>query len=164
MSGREALYVGYGVAASASLAVFLLYVILQGSKEVIATASNVIFVVVAWASTAVALWCSSRYWVEPRLRFSTIWLLISASMVLDALGETVWAWYVLVLGMEVPYPSVADVFYLLSYPPIILGLYLYVEMFKEVVPRKRVARVVAALVAAGLVISYFTIIGYISGG
>jgi len=74
-------------------------------------------------------------------------------MVLDALGETVWSWYVLVLGMEVPYPSVADVFYLLSYPPIILGLYLYVKMFGEVVPRKRVARVVAA----GLVISYFTI-------
>jgi len=40
-----------------------------------------------------------------------------------AAAEAVWAYYVFVLNIEVPYPSIADVFYLVAYP--FIGYFLY---------------------------------------
>jgi diguanylate cyclase (GGDEF)-like protein len=42
------------------------------------------------------------------------WTMFAAALVAWAAGEALWSWYELVLGTEAPFPSVADVAYLLA--------------------------------------------------
>ncbi|MFF2330271.1 MULTISPECIES: putative bifunctional diguanylate cyclase/phosphodiesterase [unclassified Streptomyces] len=55
-------------------------------------------------------------------RFRPAWLLFSFSSVMAAGGNAVWGWYEVVLGLQVPSPSLADAFYLCFAPPAIVGL------------------------------------------
>ncbi len=51
------------------------------------------------------------------------WTLIGIGMLLWGIGEVVWCWYELVPGVELPFPSYADVFYLGAVPFLATGLY-----------------------------------------
>lgn len=55
-------------------------------------------------------------------RFRPAWLLFAFSSTMAAAGNAVWGWYEVVLGREVPSPSLADLFFLLFAPPAIVGL------------------------------------------
>ncbi|WNI22299.1 EAL domain-containing protein [Streptomyces sp. ITFR-16] len=55
-------------------------------------------------------------------RFRPAWLLFSVSSLMAAGGNGVWGWYEFVRGVEVPSPSLADLFYLCFAPPAIVGL------------------------------------------
>ena len=57
-----------------------------------------------------------------RTRFRPAWLLFSLSSAMAALGNLVWGWYEVVLGLPVPSPSYADLFFLCFAPPAIVGL------------------------------------------
>ncbi|WP_443056523.1 EAL domain-containing protein [Streptomyces sp. MUM 178J] len=57
-----------------------------------------------------------------RSRFRPAWLLFALSSAMAACGNGVWGWYEVVLGREVPSPSVADLFFLCFAPPAIVGL------------------------------------------
>lgn len=57
-----------------------------------------------------------------RIRFRPAWLLFSLSSAMAALGNLVWGWYEVVLGIPVPSPSYADLFFLCFAPPAIVGL------------------------------------------
>ncbi|MFI5543806.1 putative bifunctional diguanylate cyclase/phosphodiesterase [Streptomyces sp. NPDC051815] len=50
------------------------------------------------------------------------WLLFAFSSLMGACGNAVWGWYEVVLGEEVPKPSVADFAFLCFAPPAIVGL------------------------------------------
>ncbi|MFJ1617052.1 putative bifunctional diguanylate cyclase/phosphodiesterase [Streptomyces sp. NPDC088251] len=50
------------------------------------------------------------------------WLLFSLSSLMAAGGNAVWGWYEVLLGVQVPSPSLADAFYLCFAPPAIVGL------------------------------------------
>ncbi|WP_411101744.1 putative bifunctional diguanylate cyclase/phosphodiesterase [Streptomyces sp. cmx-4-9] len=50
------------------------------------------------------------------------WLLFAFSSLMGASGNAVWGWYEVVLGVEVPKPSVADFAFLCFAPPAIVGL------------------------------------------
>jgi two-component system, cell cycle response regulator len=49
------------------------------------------------------------------------WALIAASALLWLAGELTWTWYELVLGRDVPFPGVPDVFYVASYVPVLIA-------------------------------------------
>ncbi|MFD7320198.1 putative bifunctional diguanylate cyclase/phosphodiesterase [Streptomyces sp. NPDC059875] len=55
-------------------------------------------------------------------RFRPAWLLFAFSSTMAAAGNAVWGWYEVVLGRDVPSPSLADLFFLLFAPPAIVGL------------------------------------------
>lgn len=55
-------------------------------------------------------------------RFRPAWLLFALSSAMASAGNAVWGWYEVVLGREVPSPSVADLFFLCFAPPAIVGL------------------------------------------
>ncbi|MEW2611044.1 EAL domain-containing protein [Streptomyces sp. NPDC047880] len=57
-----------------------------------------------------------------RTRFRPAWLLFGLSSVMASLGNLVWGWYEVVLGLPVPSPSYADLFFLCFAPPAIVGL------------------------------------------
>jgi len=57
-------------------------------------------------------------------------------MLLWFLGECGWAVYTMVLNIEIPYPSVADVFWLSGYVPLFIALLLYVQLLKPAISTK----------------------------
>ncbi|WP_406725358.1 EAL domain-containing protein [Streptomyces sp. GD-15H] len=57
-----------------------------------------------------------------RTRFRPAWLLFGISSAMASLGNLVWGWYEVVLGLPVPSPSYADLFFLCFAPPAIVGL------------------------------------------
>ncbi|MET7295512.1 EAL domain-containing protein [Streptomyces griseoloalbus] len=59
---------------------------------------------------------------SPRTRFRPAWLLFGLSSAMASLGNLVWGWYEVVLGLPVPSPSYADLFFLCFAPPAIVGL------------------------------------------
>ncbi|WP_254594613.1 bifunctional diguanylate cyclase/phosphodiesterase [Streptomyces sp. 8P21H-1] len=73
----------------------------------------------AAASAAVSCFLCAR---TRRSRFRPAWLLFSLSSAMAAAGNFVWGWYEVVLGVPVPNPSYADLFFLCFAPPAIVGL------------------------------------------
>ncbi|MER5830427.1 EAL domain-containing protein [Streptomyces sp. NPDC002130] len=71
----------------------------------------------ATAAVSCFLYARSR-----RPRFRPAWLLFGLSSVMASLGNLVWGWYEVVLGLPVPSPSYADLFFLCFAPPAIVGL------------------------------------------
>nr|WP_163010666.1 EAL domain-containing protein [Streptomyces dangxiongensis] len=59
---------------------------------------------------------------NPRVRFRSAWLLFALSATMTSLGNAVWGWYEVVLDVDVPSPSYADLFFLCFAPPAIVGL------------------------------------------
>lgn len=57
-----------------------------------------------------------------RGRLRPAWLLFSLSSLMAACGNAVWGWYEVILGVPVPTPSLADLFFLCFAPPAIVGL------------------------------------------
>ncbi|MFF7309949.1 EAL domain-containing protein [Streptomyces sp. NPDC008137] len=73
----------------------------------------------AAATAAVSCFLYAR---NRRTRFRPAWLLFGLSSAMAALGNLVWGWYEVVLGLPVPSPSYADLFFLCFAPPAIVGL------------------------------------------
>ncbi|GAA3493349.1 EAL domain-containing protein [Streptomyces prasinosporus] len=73
----------------------------------------------AAAAAAVSCFVYAR---SPRTGFRPAWLLFGLSSAMASLGNLVWGWYEVVLGIPVPSPSYADLFFLCFAPPAIVGL------------------------------------------
>ncbi len=73
----------------------------------------------AAAAAAVSCWIYAR---SPHTRFRPAWLMFGLSSAMASLGNLVWGWYEVVLGLPVPTPSYADLFFLCFAPPAIVGL------------------------------------------
>jgi signal transduction histidine kinase len=52
------------------------------------------------------------------------WLTIGIGVLAWGIGETIWVYYEAILKIEVPYPGWADVFYILGYPLVFVGVLL----------------------------------------
>ncbi|MEV6960848.1 EAL domain-containing protein [Streptomyces sp. NPDC051207] len=73
------------------------------------------------AAAAAAVSCL-LYARSVRVRFRLAWLLFGFSSAMASLGNLVWGWYEVVLGLPVPSPSYADLFFMCFAPPAIVGL------------------------------------------
>ncbi|MBL1086632.1 EAL domain-containing protein [Streptomyces actinomycinicus] len=73
------------------------------------------------AAGAAAVSCF-QYARGSRVRFRSAWLLFALSATMTSLGNAVWGWYEVVLDVDVPSPSYADLFFLCFAPPAIVGL------------------------------------------
>jgi len=108
--------------------------------------SNVFSPLIAGVAVIVSGFCLDKYWHKARERFSIIWLFFTMGLFLWFLGESVWMGYSLILGVEIPYLSVADVFWLLGYFPFFLALYLYVRIFGAALPLKTIVIAMCATI------------------
>ena len=88
------------------------------------TASNVTTVLSAFAAAAVCL-CASQAVRSGRERVG--WLILALGFASNFAAEALWTYFVMVAGIEVPFPSVADVFYLAFYPLALVGILLLVQ-------------------------------------
>ncbi|GAA2323391.1 EAL domain-containing protein [Streptomyces kunmingensis] len=73
-------------------------------------------------AAAVAAVSNFLYARSRRSRFRPAWLLFALSSLMAALGNGMWGWYEVVLRVQVPTPSLADLFFLCFAPPAIIGL------------------------------------------
>ncbi|MET9761640.1 EAL domain-containing protein [Streptomyces sp. NPDC006372] len=78
----------------------------------------------AAATAAVSCFLCAR---NRHTRFRPAWLLFGLSSAMASLGNLVWGWYEVVLGVPVPSPSYADLFFLCFAPPAIVGLLVFAK-------------------------------------
>jgi hypothetical protein len=100
--------------------------------------SNSLLPIIAGTAVISSGFSLQKYWHKIRERFSTVWLCFTIGLFLWFVGEAVGAGYTLVWGVETPYPSIADVFWLSGCVPLFIALYLYVEIFRSVLSWKTV--------------------------
>ncbi len=69
------------------------------------------------------------------------------------LAECTWTFYALVARIEIPYPSIADAFWLLGYAPLLMGLQWQVWPFREAfAPWKRVTIILGMFILTGIIL------------
>ncbi|HEX5719113.1 MAG TPA: hypothetical protein VF179_23315 [Thermoanaerobaculia bacterium] len=66
---------------------------------------------------------------EPGTPSRTAWQLLSAGLAAMFLGQACFVIYQFVMGIEVPFPSLADVFFLVSYPLLIAALVMFLRAY-----------------------------------
>jgi hypothetical protein len=117
------------------------------------TFSNVVSPIIAGVAVLSSFFALRRYWENIRSQLSKIWLCFTLGMFLWFLGELGWAIYTMVLNIEIPYPSIADIFWLSGYVPLFIALLLYVQLFKPAISSKMFF--VAGTIVAGVSVLTF---------
>lgn len=136
----------YKISLSIMVGLILLYAFQGYYPEFISYFSNAFPPIIAGATVIVSGVSLERYWRKAKGRFPIVWLYFTCGLFLWFMGEAVWAGYTLILGVELPYPSAADVFWVAGYIPFFIALYLYVKLFGNALTRKNVAAVMAVTV------------------
>lgn len=122
-----------------TVGLILIYALQGFYPDFIGVFSNAFPPVIAGAAVVVSGLSLERYWRKAKGRFSVIWLYFTCGLFLWFVGEAVWAGYTLVLGVELPYPSIADIFWIGGYIPFFTALYLYVKLFGGTLTKKMLA-------------------------
>src|SRR6266849_7874226 len=116
---------------------------------------------VAAAACGIAAWRHQR-------RTRIAWALIGASALTWGLGQTVWSYYELVKGQQIPFPSLADLGYLAAVPLAVAGVLFFPSAPNRAASLLRT--ILDALLIAGslFIISWATVLGTVyragSGG
>jgi len=138
-----------GVAALVgAIALTAFYVIAQPWGRLLVSSTDLSFVLVAGATSFLGLLVVLKWRGDGSLGHvhAGLFLLVF----LWFLGETVWMIYEVVLNVPIPYPSIADVFYLAGYFPGFVGIAQFVRFFRGVITK---ARLLVATLAGLLVLA-----------
>jgi hypothetical protein len=116
--------------------------------DYIGTLSNFLPAICAFAAFGSSLSCMRRYGFTLRLNFEAVWFLFTLGTGLWVLAESSWAFYYFVLKVAVPYPSLADIFYIGGYLPVMAGLVGYLSTFRVALSKRRLGFAVGVIAAA----------------
>lgn len=143
---------GYVFAACAFVLTTLLYVLLQRFPEWLHYLSNIVEPAFSLIPLVMAAF-SLRAHRHDRW-FGRVDIFLSVGFLFWFLGEFTWSFYALYLGIEIPFPSLADVFWLVAYPFVLIGMVAFVAPFKEAVNRRNIlpASVVSVLATVLIVV------------
>jgi len=73
------------------------------------------------------------------------------------IAELTWATYYFFLNVPVPYPSIADIFYIGAYAPLSVGVFMYFRAFSGALTRQRIFASAATIAAAAVLVFTFVI-------
>ena len=127
-----------------------------GSAEFQRNLSNVVEIV----APAIATWSAIRAGRRARGTGWRIgWYMIAASCASWGLGQVVWTWFETIQGQTTPFPSAADLFYLLAIPLAVGGLLAMPSSAND--RRDRVRVVLDGIIVASslLFVSWVTVLG-----
>ncbi len=117
---------------------------------------------------AAALGASACAWAATgrRGRLRLAWYLLATASASWAIGEGIWCWYQLAQNVEVPFPSLADLFFLLAVPLMAGGVLLIAEEWGAVTRSFRALLDGAIIAGSLLFVSWATALGAVwsSGG
>lgn len=156
ISGRTWTIVAWGVVVSA-VCMALIRTGAGGSETGEAVVANLPSLLTAASGSAAALWAAVRFKRNPGLFRQ--WLLIGLGVLALFTGDAVYAYLEVIARQEVPFPSIADVFYVASFPLLGAGLVLALLSFRRSLKLGRpliLAAIVVALATAALWASVFS--------
>jgi hypothetical protein len=107
---------------------------------------NLLRPAVAAVATGLALAVVARQGVSGL--FGRSYAALAAGLVLYFIAEILWGYYSIGLGVEVPFPSLADAFWLAAYPPFGYGLILLAKLYGRQKSAKKSLVVMGVAVAA----------------
>lgn len=112
----------FAVIAAGSVIFFLILVInifQIGGRDLLAALNNLALLGFSAFSMGQAL----LYWrsLQNREEAKRVWLLLGLGLSFDILGQSIWMAYNS-MGMEVPYPSLADLFWMIYYPLLLVAI------------------------------------------
>jgi len=138
----------YLVSLVLSVCLALIYLFQDRYTEFMYFFSNAFPPFIAGAAAIVSGLALIKYWGNPGDKFFQIWAGFHFGMTLWFLGEVSWAVYTLFLNVEIPYPSIADVAWLVGYVPLIAAIELYLRAFRFAISKAMYA-VAAVAVSIG---------------
>jgi hypothetical protein len=107
--------------------------------------SNIFPATCAGIAFVSALNCIRRYGFAVKKPFEAVWLSFGIGTGLWVAAEVSWAVYYFVLNVSVPYPSLADFFYVGGYVPMLAGFGLYLGTFSRGLSKKRLGIAILAI-------------------
>ncbi len=134
---------------------------MAGDSQAVSVINDVASVVCAATATLlfVGLWLST----SSRDASKKIWGQMVIGLLASTVAEAIWAFYEVVLGQDVPYPSIADLFWLFGYAMICVALLTQYRLF-QVAPSREQKRMIAVLVAVFFLIGGLVVLGPIIQG
>ena len=147
----------YKITLVTAVALTLIYAFQGFYPEFISPLSNVVFPIVASAAVFSSAFALRKYGPKPN-KFLMIWLCFTVGMTLWFLGELSWAVYTFALNVEIPYPSIADIFWLVGYVPLLLALFVYCRLFASVLSKRTMALITAVICVLGVLVSVALIV------
>ena len=118
------------------LGLALIYILQGNLPDFMYLFSNAFPPIIAGTAVVSAGLALRKYWGKPEDKFSRIWLAFTLGLIFWFLGELGWAVYTLALGVEIPYPSMADAAWLIGYIPLFAAFHGYLRNFQFTVSRK----------------------------
>ncbi len=132
--------------------------------DLIGPLSNVFPALTAGGAFLSSLSCLRRYKFGLRQKFEAAWFFFTLGLGLWVVAEATWAVYYFFLDIAVPYPSVADFFYIGGYFPVLVGAILYLDVFKVAMSRRRLAAAVCVIaIATALALTFVLPIEFSTG-
>ncbi|MCS7098005.1 MAG: hypothetical protein NZ922_03380 [Candidatus Methanomethyliaceae archaeon] len=125
------------VAISFTIILVLIYAFQNNYPSFMYYFSNIFPIIISGMVFSISLLSLKKYYSSFGSIFSKIWTAISIGLGLWFLGELTWGIYTIIFSWEVPYPSIADLFWISGYIPMILGFLLYAETFAKILPKTR---------------------------
>lgn len=80
--------------------------------------------------------------------------LVSSALISYGVGQFIWMWYNLILRQEVPYPSYADLFFVLTTPLFGVGFWYMLKMYRTFVTKRYMIEFYIAAIVSTVVITF----------
>jgi hypothetical protein len=149
------LALGYWLTAAVSALLLVIYALYGLFPDSVALFTDYATPLISGVAALIAILATLKYGATLRTRFSGAWLLFAIGMTAWFVAELIWAVYVLVLNVPIPFPSIADPFYVAGYFSFFGGLVIYANLFSAAITRKRFT-ITSAVVAVGtLLVAWF---------
>jgi len=132
---------------TAAVAIGISYFAAHSDVKFLYMLSNGLPPLLAFTAFMIAVVGLFRNGVKVNDRVSMVWLGYSLGMLLWLLGESTWALYTLWYSIPIPYPSVADVFWLAGYLPLLISLIVQAWPLREVFATKQMRATIILMFA-----------------
>jgi hypothetical protein len=129
----------YWLALIFALSLAVIYYFQSYYSDFMTLFSNAFPLFIAGVAVAASVFALRSYWENLESRLSRIWIGFSLGMIFWFIGELSWALYTLIFNIEIPYPSVADVYRLVGYGFLFFAIFTYIELFRPAISKRMIA-------------------------
>lgn len=159
--GNQRLLLVAGLMLAFSIVILFSRILLAEQPQTATVINDVASVVCALTATLlfVGVWIST----SSQDASKKIWGQMVIGLLASTVAEAIWAYYEVFLGQEVPYPSIADLFWLFGYGMICVALLTQYRLF-QVTPSRQQKLIIVVLVAVFFVVGGLVILGPIIEG
>jgi len=147
----------YYVALAVGISLTAIYAFESYYMDFMRIFSNAFPPFIAGATVITATFALKRYWGGLGSKLTQVWLCFAIGIFFWFLGELTWAIYALMLNIAIPYPSVADAFWLTGYTLLLLALTEYLYLVKPAISKTILVAASTIVLILGILSSYFLI-------